>query len=167
MTRQRALQAAAAPVRPAERALAGVSASAGQPLDRATRAEMEPLFGHDFGRVRVHTHAAAAGAAQAIGARAYTVGHHVAFGAMRHDPASAAGRRLLAHELAHVVQQSGAAAPGPDGRLRTAGAAEERAAEQAAGRVAAGRRAPAPQPVATPALACFSDDNHHVIEEAA
>ncbi|WP_374944724.1 DUF4157 domain-containing protein, partial [Sphingomonas sp.] len=91
----------------------------------------------------------------------------VAFGAMRHDPASAAGRRLLAHELAHVVQQSGTAAPGPGGRLRTAGAAEERAAEQAAGRVAAGRRAPAPQPVATPALACFSDDNHHVIEEAA
>lgn len=77
----------------------------GQPLDRATRDFMEPRFGHDFSNVRVHTDAKAAESARAVNALAYTVGHNVAFRAGVYAPATSAGQRLLAHELAHVVQQ--------------------------------------------------------------
>ncbi len=87
--------------------------SPGQPLDAATRAFMEPRFGHDFSRVRVHADAQAAESARAVNAHAYTVGHDIVFSAGRHQPATPAGRQLLAHELAHVVQQrSMGAAPG-------------------------------------------------------
>ncbi|MBP1468346.1 DUF4157 domain-containing protein, partial [Candidatus Chloroploca sp. M-50] len=79
--------------------------SPGQPLDAATRAYMEPRFGRDFGDVRVHTDAQAAESARAVQANAYTVGNHIAFGAGRYTPQSSAGQRLMAHELAHVVQQ--------------------------------------------------------------
>ena len=81
--------------------------SPGEPLDSATRALMEPQFGQDFGRVRTHTDAQAAQSAQAIDARAYTAGSHIVFGAGRFSPETPAGQRLLAHELTHVVQQSG------------------------------------------------------------
>ena len=81
---------------------------AGEPLGQTERAFFEPRFGHDFGSVRVHRDAAAAASAQDIAARAYTVGHHVVFGAGSYVPASREGRNLIAHELAHVVQQSGA-----------------------------------------------------------
>ncbi|MBS0445348.1 MAG: DUF4157 domain-containing protein [Proteobacteria bacterium] len=84
-----------------------VVASGGQALDAATRAYFEPRFGHDFGRVRVHHDAAAAASARAVDAVAYTVGEHVVFDQGRYAPASPAGRRLLAHELTHVVQQGG------------------------------------------------------------
>jgi hypothetical protein len=77
----------------------------GQPLDTGIREFMEPRFGQDFSRVRVHADPAAAGSAESIGARAYTVGHHVVFGAREYRPGTADGRRLLAHELAHVAQQ--------------------------------------------------------------
>jgi hypothetical protein len=83
--------------------------SPGQPLDPATRAFMEPRFGHDFSRVRVHTGAAAEESARDLSAHAYTVGHDVVFGAGRFAPEARAGRRLIAHELTHVVQQSGVA----------------------------------------------------------
>ena len=79
--------------------------SPGRPLDPATRAELEPRFRHDFGHVRVHTDNEAAAAARAMDARAYTVDTDVAFGAGQYAPESAAGRELIAHELAHVVQQ--------------------------------------------------------------
>jgi hypothetical protein len=79
--------------------------SPGSTLDLATRSFMEPLFGHDFSRVRVHADPAAAGSAESINARAYTVGEHVVFGPDEYRPGTADGRRLLAHELAHVVQQ--------------------------------------------------------------
>ncbi len=79
--------------------------SPGKPLDPATRAFMEPRFGHDFGRVRVHTDEKAAESARAVNALAYAVGNHVAFAPGRYAPATVPGRRLLAHELAHVVQQ--------------------------------------------------------------
>ena len=133
----------------------------GQPLDGATRAFMEPRFGHDFsrvpaiapqrmpgaltvgpaddhyeqeadqvadramrmsgsgltppalhahhdfGHVRVHTNARAMASAQAVHARAYTVGRDIVFGAGQYAPHTSAGRRLLAHELAHTIQQSG------------------------------------------------------------
>ncbi len=80
--------------------------SSGQPLDAATRAFMEPRFGHDFGQVRVHTDAKAAESARAINAQAYSVGQNVVFGTGQHAPQSSVGQRLLAHELAHVLQQS-------------------------------------------------------------
>jgi hypothetical protein len=78
--------------------------SPGQPLDAATRAFVEPRFGYDFGNVRVHADAKANESARAVHAQAYTVGQNIVFGAGRHGP-NADGRKLLAHELAHVVQQ--------------------------------------------------------------
>jgi hypothetical protein len=85
----------------------------GRPLEGPTRAAMEKGFGHDFGRVRVHTDPRAAESAQAVGALAYTVGRDVVFGAGRYEPETRAGRHLLAHELTHVLQQDGAASDGP------------------------------------------------------
>lgn len=82
-----------------------VVGSAGQPLDAATRADMEDRLGHDFGDVRVHTDPAAHDSAVAVNANAYTVGSHVVFQRDRYDPASTEGRTTLAHELTHVVQQ--------------------------------------------------------------
>jgi hypothetical protein len=79
--------------------------SPGSPLDAQARAFMEPRFKQDFSRVRVHTGARADESARAVGALAYTVGPHVVFGAGRYAPETAAGRRLLAHELAHTIQQ--------------------------------------------------------------
>ena len=79
----------------------------GQPLDGAIRAYFEPRFSHDFSRVRVHTDTKAADSASALGAAAYTVGNNIVFGPGRYAPTSSAGRHLLAHELAHTVQQAG------------------------------------------------------------
>src|SRR5205085_6372561 len=79
--------------------------SPGQPLDTGTRAFMEPRFGHDFSQVRVHTDTQAAESARAVNALAYTVGRDVVFGAGQHSPETSGGKRLLAHELTHVVQQ--------------------------------------------------------------
>lgn len=79
--------------------------SSGQPLDATTRAFMEPRFGHDFGQVRVHTGAQADESARAVNALAYTVGRDIVFRADQYQPESRPGQRLLAHELAHVVQQ--------------------------------------------------------------
>ncbi|HEX9867631.1 MAG TPA: DUF4157 domain-containing protein [Candidatus Tectomicrobia bacterium] len=81
--------------------------SPGQPLDPATRTFMESRFGHDFSRVRVHTDSKAADSARAVNALAYTVGRDVVLGTTAPTPRTAAGRWLLAHELAHVVQQLG------------------------------------------------------------
>jgi Domain of unknown function (DUF4157) len=79
--------------------------SPGRPLDAATRAFMEPRFGHDFSQVRVHDDAQAAQSARSINARAYTVGQRVVLSAGEYAPGTSRGHRLLAHELAHVVQQ--------------------------------------------------------------
>jgi hypothetical protein len=81
--------------------------SPGQPLDLAMRAFFEPRFGHDFSQVRVHTDAKASASAEAVNALAYTVGSNIVFRTGRPEPDTAAGRYLLAHELAHTVQQSG------------------------------------------------------------
>jgi hypothetical protein len=83
--------------------------SAGQPLAPASRAFFEPRLGHDFSGVRVHTGRAAERSAKALEARAYMFGEHIVFGAGQYDPGSASGALLLAHELVHVVQQSGGA----------------------------------------------------------
>ncbi len=74
---------------------------------------MEPRFGRDFSAVRVHSGAAAERSAREMDAHAYTVGGHIVFGPGRLAPGTEEGRRLLAHELTHVAQQSGAAGPGP------------------------------------------------------
>jgi hypothetical protein len=76
----------------------------GEPLSPAARAYFEPRFGRDLSAVRLHAGAEAAAAARAVGARAFTVGSDVAFGAGEYRPQTAAGTRLLAHELAHAVQ---------------------------------------------------------------
>ena len=107
-----------------------VVTSPGQPLDPETRAFFEPRFRYDFSRVRVHTGVMAAESAWAVRADAYTVGRDVVFGSGSFSPRTSAGRRLLAHELAHVVQQDAAS-----GRLATGwtspGDAREREAERA------------------------------------
>ncbi len=84
----------------------------GQPLPPAARSFFEPRFGHDFSDVRLHTGATAAGAAAAINARAFTLGRDIVFGAGQGD-GTGSGRRLLAHELTHVVQQSRSLEPMP------------------------------------------------------
>jgi hypothetical protein len=83
-----------------------VLSTPGQPLDRSTRAFMEPRFGHDFSHVRVHTDATAEKSATAVNALAYTVGNHVVFASGQYMPATATGQRLMAHELGHVMQQT-------------------------------------------------------------
>lgn len=87
-----------------------VLAGPGHALEPAARAAMEHRFGHRFDHVRVHTDGEAAASAGEIGARAYTRGAHIAFAAGEYRPESHAGRHLLAHELAHVLQQASAAA---------------------------------------------------------
>ncbi len=79
----------------------------GQQLPQPLRAYFEPRFGHDFGGVRLHTGSHAVEAAQKINAKAFTVGNDVAFGAAEYSPETGAGKRLLAHELTHVIQQNG------------------------------------------------------------
>lgn len=82
-----------------------VLSSPGQPLDQATRRLMESRFDHDFSTVRVHHDSLAAESADAVDARAYTVGRDIVFGQDRYRPGTEQGRSLLAHELMHVVQQ--------------------------------------------------------------
>jgi len=80
--------------------------SPGQPLDLATRRFMESRFRHDFSGVRTHTDSRAAESARSVVARAYTVGTDIVFDAGEYNPLSVSGRRLIAHELTHVLQQS-------------------------------------------------------------
>ncbi len=89
-----------------ERMLAG----SGAPLEPPLRQDMERRFGYDFSRVRVYSGAGAAESARDVNAAAYAVGQNIVFGDGRFAPASREGRRLIAHELTHVVQQSGSPA---------------------------------------------------------
>ena len=84
-------------------AVARPGRSAGRPLDRSTRAVFEPRLGAGLGHVRVHSGADASAAARQISAHAFTIGSDIVFGAGQYAPGTAAGQRLLAHELAHVV----------------------------------------------------------------
>jgi hypothetical protein len=88
-----------------------VLASTGRPLDRETRRYMESRIGFDFGKVRIHTDARAASSAKTMGSLAYTVGNDVVFASGNYAPNTTQGRRLLAHELTHVVQQNPAPKP--------------------------------------------------------
>jgi hypothetical protein len=86
--------------------------SGGQPLDGGASSRMGAAFGHDFSDVRVHTDTNAAGLSDSLNARAFTIGSDIAFGAGEYQPGTLIGDALIAHELAHVVQQSGGAAAG-------------------------------------------------------
>ncbi|KAF5424756.1 protein of unknown function (DUF4157) [Candidatus Methanomarinus sp.] len=79
----------------------------GQPLSKSERAYFEPRFGADFSQVRLHSDAQASESARALNAKAYTLGQDVVFGTGQDTPGTSEGRRLMAHELTHVVQQSG------------------------------------------------------------
>ncbi len=83
-------------------------ASPSRPLERALRQDMEQRFGYDFSSVQVHLGAAAEQSARDVNADAYTVGHDIMFAPGRFAPGTHEGRRLIAHELTHVVQQAGA-----------------------------------------------------------
>jgi Domain of unknown function (DUF4157) len=107
--------------------------SPGRPLDSATRAAMERRFGHDFGQVRIHADERAAESARTVNAKAYAVANNIVFNSGQYQPRSAAGLGLLAHELAHAVQQTaGRAAAIPERiAMGAAGDSAEREAEQA------------------------------------
>ena len=111
---------------------------AGSPLPSSTRAAMESSFGTNFGGVRVHTGPQATGLAGGLGARAFTTGQNIYFGEGQYNPGTSAGQGLLAHELAHVVQQRSGRAP--TAGIDTPGDPYEREAEAAAAAVLAGER---------------------------
>lgn len=121
---------------PAAPAMHGMMQSPGRPLAPATRLLHEQRLQQDLGAVRIHTDARAAEAAEAVGARAYTMGQDIVFGRGAYQPGTREGTRLLAHELAHVVQQRrGVSIAGGIGR---AGDAYERQADAVADAVVAG-----------------------------
>ncbi|HLY55357.1 MAG TPA: DUF4157 domain-containing protein [Stellaceae bacterium] len=108
----KATPGAASPAAPVATPL---TAGSGRPLSAETRSFMEPRFGHSFGSVRVHADGEADALSGALSAEAFTLGSDVYFRAGRFQPSTETGKRLLAHELAHVVQQGDGAA---DGRIR-------------------------------------------------
>lgn len=121
------------------------------PLEGPVRATMEQRFDVDFGAVRVHADDAAAASARSVGAAAYTVGYDIVFGAGRYQPKSGAGQQLLAHELAHVVQQSRGGSAPPDAEAR---------ADRAAAQATSGERVSAHQLGGAPiALQAKPDDS--------
>ncbi len=97
----------------------------GQPLNAATRAFFETRFDHDFSRVQVHSGPRAAASARAVNARAYTVGNHIVFRNDEFNRSETEGRTLVAHELAHVIQQSAAGAPVALARQPSSSTAED------------------------------------------
>jgi hypothetical protein len=142
--------------------LATRSSFTGQPLPARLRDEMEPFFGHRFARVRIHNDASAHLAATRLGADAFAHGSHIAFAADRYLPDTVGGRRLLAHELAHVVQQGMPVAVDPEKTAKTeAGAlplAAEGQADSAARAYLAGRPGPTLSHFA-PGIACAVKTN--------
>lgn len=140
-----------APARGVPSIVHDVLSSPGQPLDAGTRSFMESRFGHDFGSVRVHTGDHAAQSARAVNALAYTVGQDIVFDEGRYQPSTPGGQRLLAHELAHTVQQRGLQTYSADVTIdHSAESRYEREAEQAADLIASARSAPpiTAQPIA-------------------
>jgi hypothetical protein len=97
-----------------------LNSGGGKPLDAAARSFMEPRFNSDFSRVRIHDDTQAARSAEAIRAHAYTSGNQVVFNSGQYNPATTPGRKLLAHELTHVLQQNASISRKP-----TAGLVEE------------------------------------------
>ncbi len=120
-----------------------VLSSPGRPLDPGTRTFMEPRFGRDFSRVRIHVDGHAAESARSVNALAYTVGQDLVFAQGRYAPGTSQGMRLLAHELAHTVQQGGPhATPQAKLKIDSAGSSLEAAADRAADAVLGGGSVP-------------------------
>jgi uncharacterized protein DUF4157 len=136
----------------ADRAVERAGRGNGQPLPQAVRQQFETCLDVDLTGVRIHTGTDSGAAARAVGARAYTVGQDIHFGAGTYDPSSAGGLHLLAHEVAHTVQQAGAT-PHRQNKLEvsTPGDAAEVEADRAADAMVAGvpaRVASAPAAIA-------------------
>lgn len=145
---------------------ASVHAAIGRPgksLDGPTRSFFEPRFGQDLTGVRVHADAPAAVAAHAVGAQAFTVGSHIAFAQDRYRPHSETGRQLIAHELAHVLQQSPELRRAPDDPAAPPPAANP--APPPAGPAPAASAAPACAPIGAAAQAACSEKNPVVTDE--
>lgn len=117
--------------------------SPGRALDAGARRFAESGFGHDFSRVRVHADDDAAASAKSLHALAYAVGDHIVFARGAYLPHSAPGRHLIAHELAHVIQQAGAPT-GPSLAIGVAASRHEAEADRAADAVTHGRAATGP-----------------------
>ena len=107
----------------------------GEPLDTASRQFFEPRLGQKLEHVRIHRGAEAAESAMAVGARAYTVGRHIVLGAGQGSDPSPASRKLMAHELAHVIQQGGAQVPAGALSVGSADDTQEYAADRVANAV--------------------------------
>jgi len=139
-----------------------VNSDAGAPLAGETRDFMESRLGANFGDVRIHTDSKASESARSVQAHAYTVGTDVVFQSGKYEPESDSGKRMLAHELTHVVQQrSGpvAGTPAPGGiKVSNPSDAFEQAAEGSADRVMTGT-APTPAATAPAAVQREEDDD--------
>ncbi len=128
-----------------------IGSGGGTPLDAGTRSTMESAFGTSFDDVRLHTDERASRSAESVGANAYTVGSDIVFRSGQFNPSTPTGQRTIAHELAHVVQQSQGPVDGTDapGGIRVSDPADrfERAADHTADQVLSSvqtSRAPAP-----------------------
>jgi hypothetical protein len=106
--------------------------SPGRPMDGSTRTFMESRFGHDFGSVRIHNDSLAAESARAVNAKAYTVGNDIVFDRGHYNPGTERGNHLLAHELAHTIQQGGVHRYSNDFEIGSADSHLEREADSAA-----------------------------------
>ena len=143
-----------------------VGSGGGTPLDEGTRSTMESAFGQSFEDVRVHTDDRASKSAESVGANAYTVGSDVVFKSGQFDPGSSVGQRTIAHELAHVVQQSSGPVDGSDapGGIRVSDPSDrfERAADRTAddvmGSVSSSRSTPSAAPSGSSAVAQLEAD---------
>src|SRR6266699_650897 len=131
--------------------------SPGQSLDTGIRATMEPRFGHDFSQVRIHSDDQAADSARAVNALAYTVGRDVVFSAGQYAPHTSIGQHLIAHELAHTIQQKnishgGLILPGPTGNTY------EQEAKHAAKTLSSGAKISSS--ISIPTLQRFAPEGH-------
>ncbi|WP_310492486.1 DUF4157 domain-containing protein [Dechloromonas sp.] len=132
--------------------------ASGQPLPNALRQEFEPFFAHDLSRVRIHVDQPARQLANGLGADAFAMGNAIGFAANRFRPDTVGGRRLLAHELAHVVQQGAIPTVNGKNRPKTLPQAAERQADSAALAYLTGRPGPALSRF-QPGLACAVKTN--------
>ena len=142
-----------------------VKSDAGAPLGGETRDFMESRLGADFGDVRVHTDSKASESARSVQAHAYTVGNDVVFQSGKYEPESDSGKRMLAHELTHVVQQrsgpvAGTAAPGGI-KVSHPSDAFEQAAESSADRAMAGAT---PMPTTTAPASVQREDEDEELQ---
>jgi hypothetical protein len=141
----RATPTSGAVLSPALHAYLDRSRSSARPLDPRVRQRLEPSFGRSLSGVRVVSDEAAAGAADQLAARAFTVGSHIWFARGEYRPHSEAGQRLIAHEVAHTLQQAAGAPPLQRAlRIGESSAPEERAADRAADAALRGERVSLP-----------------------